>query len=273
EFPHVIVLDGTFDDNPDTLIFGYEGLELSQLRIKTPNLEKLDDAYAAALENERRLIREDAQNKEYVAYTRAESSLLILKNEKKSALLKLEAASLALPYERGELSITPAPPPPPNPEPYENPRQDFGKQGYIKPREYTPNDYEAIYLGLAVHALFEMEGNDYARNRYGALCDYDKALKLYDAARTQPEYRELVARGRLHREYPFTYQGQSGYIDLLIEHDDALVVVDYKSATPHDPSGYEKQVRHYMETMRTLKGKPCRGYLFYLDTLKLQEVA
>ena len=275
EFDHVIVLDAPLDDTPDNLIFDYEGLTLKEIRVKLPRLELADPTFKTTLQKERALIYQDARNREYVAYTRAKRSLFVLKNEKKSTFVALEAKGIG-PMRRGALSPNRRPRPKPAPKPPQTRLRSFGKQNYRKESAYSPNDYEAIYLGLAAHALFEMGGNDYALNRYGAYCDYEKAKALYERANDHPPYRALL-KGQVFREVPFVFtdargEKRHGVIDLLIERENEVIIVDYKSAKPEDERPYIEQVRFYQTAMKAIKGKPARGYLFYLDTLTLKEV-
>ncbi len=269
EFDHIIVIDQPYIQKVPPIIYDYDGVELQDIRIRVKGLEALDRSYKKALEKEKALMRKDAQNREYVAYTRAKNSLFILKNEKQSSFLALEEKKMSE-HSRGVLTI--------NTTPSSNKVEKFtkelkfvGYQEHKKPKEYKPNDFEAIYLGLAVHALFEMDGSDYALNHYGGYCDFSKAKELYERAKSDPIYCKFLD-GKVYREYPFIYGGQQGAIDLLIERDDEIIIIDYKSATPTNERSYQEQVGFYIKAMRAIKKKPVRGYLFYLDSCSLKEV-
>ncbi|MRI58010.1 MAG: helicase [Epsilonproteobacteria bacterium] len=275
EFDHVIVLDEIFDERVDSLIFDYDGLRLIDIRIKLSHLEKADPTFAKVLEKELKLIRQDMLNKEYVAYTRAKESLFVLKHEKKSSLLALEGGGIGevalgqiqIPSKKDDKEIVSV---------YNQKLLYLGEQEYQGQKEYKPNDYEAIYLGLALHALFEMDGSDYALNRYGIYCDFDRAKELYEKGKEYEEYLRLLD-GKLVKEAPFVYvdkngQKRNGVIDLLIEKEDEVIIIDYKSTRPQDESAYLEQVGFYMTAMRAIKKKPVRGYLFYLDRCELREV-
>ncbi|NPA84084.1 MAG: RecB-like helicase [Epsilonproteobacteria bacterium] len=271
EFDHVIVIDDNLPKREE-IIFEYDGLELKDIWIKIPQLEEANPHFASILERERQLVKEDLRNLEYVAYTRARDSLFIFKNPSNSSLLALEAAGLQS-QTWGTLEVTPAPSTPAtNPSPFQGDLRYFGRQEYKEIPEYNPNDYEAIYLGLAVHALFEMEGSEYARNRYGLYCDFERAKALYNAGNGAKEYQRLLKEGRIRREVPFVYRGQYGIIDLLIEGEEELVIIDYKSVTPKDQRPYIDQVAFYKDAMGAIHKKGVRGYIFYLDRLVLEEV-
>jgi exodeoxyribonuclease V beta subunit len=272
EFEHVVVVDENYRERPGQIIYDYEGIELKDLRINLAGLEEVDGSFKDALERERRNIRKDMKNREYVAYTRAKSSLFILKHPQNSSFLALEEKGFGEPFVRGRIEIERAHTPKEPAQKFTKRLQNVGPQEGKAPKEYKPNDYEAIYLGEAAHALFEMDGNDYALNHYGLYCDYERARKLYERGREYEPYRELLKRGKVYREFPFVHNGRWGYIDLLVVGEDEAVVVDYKSARPHDERPYIDQVRHYIEAAEALFGKKTRGYLYYLDTFDLKEV-
>ncbi|MRJ03081.1 MAG: RecB-like helicase [Epsilonproteobacteria bacterium] len=273
EFDHLVVVDTPRRERGDKVLFDYDGVRLRDIRVKMKSLEWADPSFAALLEREKKLMKEDLEHREYVAYTRAKESLFILKNREKSSLVALEASGVGEgvwgrlePQEGGN------PSPRGEVERFTKHLRYFDPQDYRGEREYEPDDYEAIYLGSALHLLFEMEGNDHALNRYGIYTDMEKARRLYGRGMESEAYRELLERGRLHRELPFIFRGQHGVIDLLIEGEEELIVIDYKSVKPHDEEKYLKQVGFYKEAVEAIYGKPVRGFLFYLDRCELREV-
>ncbi|WP_456451537.1 RecB-like helicase [Hydrogenimonas sp.] len=272
EFEHLIVLDrlgqGARDDAP--VIFDYEGIELRALRMKFRHREAVDADYAAALEREKRLAGEDAMNRAYVAFTRAKSSLFVLKKEKKSAFefLHLQAGSV------GELEVARAEKADEKRlEPLRLKGLDYGRQEVTHdPERYEANDFGAIYLGQGVHYLFETEDFDAFLNRYGALCDPEKAKALYEAGRSNIAYLFLTEGEAIH-ELPYVWEGREGVVDLFVDKGEEGVIVDFKTATPHDIEAYRQQLRRYKEALTALmRGKRIEAYLYFLDTLELQQV-
>jgi exodeoxyribonuclease V beta subunit len=60
--------------------------------------------------------------------------------------------------------------------------------------------------------------------------------------------------------------------DLLIEKDDEVIIVDYKTHTPEDERGYVKQIKRYKTAMENLKNRPAKGYILYLDKMEMKEI-
>ena len=273
EFEHLIVLDrlGRGKSDNSSFIFDYSGIDLKEVWVKFKKREAVDAEYAQALEREKRLRRQDAMNRSYVAFTRARESLFVLKKSRSSAFdfLDLEEMSsgelkcekrtakrvTALPV----LNYTP---------------KSYGRQeSAAEIQKYEANDFEAIYLGLGVHYLFEMEDEEAFINRYGTLCDVEKAKRIVEISKANMEY-SFLTEGRVFHELPFVYRSKAGVIDLFVDKGDSGVIIDYKTATPHDMSGYEEQLKRYREAVLHLmpEKKSIDAYLFFLDTQKLVKI-
>ena len=273
EFGHVVVLDRLGQGSRDRsgIIFDYEGIELKALRMKFKHREAVDPEYAEALAREKALAREDAMNRAYVAFTRAEESLTVVKKPEKSAFGFLDLP----PQRHGRLVVqaetreTPEPPPPLTLR-----QKDYGRQAAAAAAErYEANDFEAIYLGQGVHYLFETEDFDAFLNRFGGLCDVQKARRLYEAGRQNMAYA-ILTEGEAVHEMPYVLEGREGIVDLFVDRGESGVVVDFKTATPHDITAYEEQLRRYREALRRLmpEKREIDAYLYFLDTLELRRV-
>ncbi|WP_456449122.1 RecB-like helicase [Hydrogenimonas sp.] len=273
EFEHLLVLDRLGRSKSDTspVIFDYEGIELKAVRMKFRNRESVDPDYAAAVEREKRLAREDVMNRTYVAFTRAKSSLFVIKKSGRSVFDFLNL----VPETFGELEVEAAPRVSPSlPEPVKFRGRDYGRQEVAKETErYRANDFEAIYLGQGVHYLFEMEDEDAFLNRYGALCDRERALSLARAGRNNIEYLMLTEGKRVH-ELPYIHRGEEGVVDLFVDRGDEGVIIDYKTVTPHDIRSYREQLLRYRKALEILMPEKKRidAYIYFLDTLKLVKV-
>lgn len=261
EFDNVIVLDRLSKEMPDrsNILFYYENAKLKNIKLKIPNREIIDLEYKIIKQNEEKLIKEDKKNVEYVAFTRAKNSLIILKRSDKSVFLtelsKMQIGEVIPSVDEKKEEI----------KKIEVNLRNYGKQEIkVDEEEYKPNDYKAIFLGNALHYSFECEDLEAVRNIYGDFCDIEEIKKLYKIS------KEKLPKGK--KEVPFIYNKQVGRMDLLVEEDDGYTIIDYKSTKPKDISGYEKQVRHYMEVVENLTGKKAKGYLFYIDIQKKEEV-
>lgn len=273
EFEHLIVLDrlgrGRNDTSP--VLFDYDEIELKAVRMKFKKREIVDEDFAEAMAKEKRLAEEDRMNRSYVAFTRAENSLHIVKKPKSSVFDFLD-----LPVQKaGDLRVEKVVcEKAPQMTPVHFEYRDYGRQEVPTPIEsYEANDFSAIYLGLGVHYLFETEDTDAFLNRYGALCDRERALALATAGRENIEYKLLTDGKKIH-ELPYLFHGKPGIVDLFVDQGDRGVIVDYKTATPHDIRDYKAQLRRYKEALEALmpEKRAIDAYLYFLDTLKLVKV-
>jgi exodeoxyribonuclease V beta subunit len=206
-----------------------------------------------------KLIKEDKKNVEYVAFTRAKNSLIILKRNDKSVFLtklsKMQIGEVIPSVDEKKEEI----------KKIEVNLRNYGKQEIkVDEEEYKPNKYEAIFLGNALHYSFECDDIEAVRNIYGDFCDMEEVKRLYKKS------FEKLPRGA--KEVPFIYEKNVGRIDLLVEEEDGYTIIDYKSTNPKDETQYKKQVKHYMEVVESLTGKKAKGFLFYIDIQDFKEI-
>ena len=280
EFEHLIVMDrfsrGANDNSP--LIFEYDGIDIKRVWMRLGNREVVDSEYAKALSIEKRLSAEDRKNRNYVAFTRAKESLSIIaregkdgKEDKISSFNDLNLSEMR----RGELKVKDTLTPKEiSREKVEIEIVDYGRQGVRGDEDdsYNPNDIPAIYLGKAVHYLFETDSKDASLNRYGFFTDMDMVCKLADDGKNNSEYLKLCV-GEMNHEVPFIKGGKVGVIDLLIKDKNRRIIIDYKSATPSDKSEYISQVKRYIRAVKRFeKGVEVEGYIYFLDRLEIYRV-
>ena len=272
EFEHLIVLDrlGRPRSDSSPVIFDYDDIKLRTLKMRFKNRELIDKDYASILQKEKNLAKEDHINRNYVAFTRAKESLHIIKKDKSSSFEMLDLK----PVKTGTIeSKTPAPIPK-APKAIDITITDYGRQKSKeeKEKEYKADDLPAIYLGNAVHYIFETGCFEASRNRYGLYCDIDTAIKTAKEGMKNSQYLSLC-KGDMMREIPFLKSGKVNVIDLLVKRESEYIIIDYKTTTPHDMRGYIKQVRHYMDAISSFYPEyKVNGYLYFLDTMKIVEV-
>ncbi len=273
EFEHVVVLDrlGAGARDSSAVIFDYEGVSLRRVWMRFKNREAVDPAYAEVVQKQKRLNLEDAKNRAYVAFTRAKSSLFVIKKPKRSFFDFLDLSIM----QEGELSIQKKGKKDQTfLQPFRCRYENYGRQEVPSPGEtYRADDFAAIYLGQGVHYLFETEDFDAFLNRYGALCDVEKAENLYKAGSSNIAYLMLTEGHRIH-ELPYVFAGQEGIVDLFVDQGERGVIIDFKTAKPHDLRGYQAQLRRYKEALSRLMPEKKRidAYLYFLDTLELLPV-
>jgi exodeoxyribonuclease V beta subunit len=275
EFEHVIVLDqlGRGRSRNDPIVYDYEGATLKGLFYRIKDREWVDEAYARALEKEKKASEEDRMNTLYVALTRAVESLSILSKSRGSWFEPLELS----PCERGEIEVSFSEPKPgelKTPPPYAG--ISFGRQeeSLVAVREET-RDYHAVQFGTALHFTLEVMGEfsfaalnaalESTRNRFGAILPpgaIEEIERRIGVLMSDPLFRTLSA-GEQRREQTVRYQGGIHVIDLLVRQGEEWIVIDYKSGRDEGEK-HRSQVRRYVEAVGALSGEKVQGYLCYL---------
>ncbi len=285
EFKHVIVLDRLGRPKADTapIIYEYDGIQLQHLFLRMKNRALLDDAYAQALEKEKKLSDEDKLNALYVAFTRAKENLIIVQKSKSSTFDRLDL----LPHRRGETVIA------------RQARQAekthasldyrplvYGTQKEILESEKTEDrDHQAIEFGLGLHYTLEMmERFDSAALKIAMVGTQNRFGAVLDAAALQSIEKRIIrlledaqfsrlSSGEIFKEQPLSYKNELRYLDLLIKHEEHWTVIDYKSAMSHTDE-YLTQVGFYKKAVAEITGEKSEAYLCYLleDEVKWVEV-
>ena len=271
EFEHLIVLDYLGKSRSDTsaVIFDYDGIELKSVRMKFKKRDVVDESFKDVIDKERQLEKEDRMNKIYVAFTRAKSSLIVIKKSKSSIFDFLNLSTKTI----GKLKINKSSNKRYNTQhpPFSIKIEDYGRQNVSSPpKAYNANDFEAIFFGLGVHYLFEVDDKDAFLNRYGRVCDADKVVSLVKSGKANIEYMMLTKGKKIH-EMPYLYKGTHGVIDLFVQNDKQGIIIDYKTTTPADKQNYILQIKQYKEALHHLKPELKRvdAYLYFLDKLEL----
>jgi len=269
EFENVIVLDvlGQNKNSHNELLFDYDGVELKDIKKYFKGREIVDSEYKNVLEKEQLLEYEDSKNAEYVAFTRPKNSLFVIKKSKSSKFVTNLTPQIIGEFENdiekdNSKKI----------EKFNLTLKNYGKQDYkkIEEKEYKPNDFEAIYFGLATHYAFECENIDALINKYGEFCDVNSAFEMFQNGRKN--LSKMIENKKVYKEYPFIFNDKEGIIDLLVEDNEEVIIIDYKTHKPDDERGYIKQIQRYKTAMENLKNKPSKGYIFYLDKMEMKEV-
>jgi len=75
----------------------------------------------------------------------------------------------------------------------------------------------------------------------------------------------------IYHEYEFMYENSIGIIDLLLESDNKIIVIDFKTEII-DKKEYFEQVKKYMEYIKYISDKKVVGYLYSIINDKFIEV-
>ncbi len=285
EFKHVIVADRLKKEPADrsTFIYAYDEITLHNIYLRTTKREHVDKAYFEALEKEKQLRKEDKLNALYVAFTRAEHSLIIVPKEDKNSAFSLIGLS---PCEIGRVQLHENPQaekPQPVPE-YTPIRLGLQEQKIKKENDFKEDIY-AINFGIALHYLLEIlngfsdDDLDNAwwamKNRYEILLqegDTQKILKRVRHLLDDDRFTQLVS-GEIMKEQPVIYNGEIKQLDLLVKKEDRFIIIDYKSSV-QIRSEHKNQVRHYKKAIMEITATPTEAYLCYVrdDGIELIEV-
>ena len=282
EFDHVIVADRFKKPSADrsSLIFEYDDIELKDIHVRIKNRDHFDKKYADALEAEKRLSQDDALNLLYVAFTRAKESLIVCQNETNSSFAVLSLSDCEI----GTITPSPTDKETKKEETLEYERVKLGLQEQkIKNEKEEKQDFEAMHFGTALHYMLEIlesftdNSIDDAywamKNRFEIFlepkrCEEIKA-RVSNLLNHQP-FLELT-NGKVYKEQPISFNGELKQLDLLVEHDDKWVIIDYKSSATRQ-SEHIVQVSHYKKAIKKIVDKDVLAYLCYVrdDDIELQ---
>ncbi len=281
EFEHVIVADRFKKKSADrsSLIFEYDDIELKELHVRIKNREHFDRNYADAKEKIKKLSYEDELNLLYVAFTRAKESLTICQKEENSSfeILGLSASSIGqistkeTKQEIKEIKILE----------YED--NQLGSQEKKTKTEKSDNtNLEAKYFGLGLHYMleiiedFDLEHVQNAywamKNRYEIFLEPSSPDEIKNRVIALLEHKPFLKllSGKILKEQPISYEGELKILDLVIEHENHFIIIDYKSSQKQQ-SDHIKQVLGYKNAMQNIVDKDVIAYLCYLrkDETKL----
>ena len=283
EFEHVLVVDRFKKKSGDksSMVFEYDDIVLKELYVKFPNRACVDAAYAGALEKEKKLVGEDELNVQYVAFTRAKESLIICKKTKDSAFanLGLEPSSYGVLDVEEKVLLKEAQ------EPFHYAAPKTGAQEAAKNEKEQKDNIQAINFGLALHYMLEILkafDEESLEEAYWAMKNrYEMSLGEGEAEQIKRRVAQLfyhdsflsLVDGKCFKEQPIAYRGELKQIDLLVEKEDEVIVIDYKSSATKQQA-HIKQVAYYKEAMGKIVDKKVVAYLCYVreDGVVLEEV-
>jgi len=80
-----------------------------------------------------------------------------------------------------------------------------------------------------------------------------------------------IEKANIYHEYEFIYNDSIGIIDLMLEYDNEIKIIDFKTEKI-DKKEYISQVKNYMEYIRNITNKEVKGYLYSILNDKIKEV-
>ena len=278
EFEYVIVLDKLTRPNSDKapLIFHYnDDLTIDQILYRTQNREHFDDNYARIMEERKASSLKDRKNVLYVALTRAVEGLIVIKKPEGSIFDEIDI----LPIKIGEINVKRSALGVQQEEGEENlpvTISNYGTQEVGTQEEEEEKDYAAILFGTALHYTLEIMGDFGAQslkralvsvqNRYGQLLGSDGLAEIEKRIRAligNETFLALLNGAKVMKEQSLSFDGELKQIDLLLEYDDHMLVIDYKSSKKYALK-HQSQVNYYRHAIEKITQEPTGGMIIYL---------
>jgi exodeoxyribonuclease V beta subunit len=209
----------------------------------------------------------------YVALTRAVEGLIVIRKSKDSLFdaLGMEVIQLGKLEIKDNISRVDIPT-------HQEPMviTNYGTQETPNPEEDEEKDYEAILFGTALHYTLEMLGEftleslsvamTSLQNRYGQQLTQQSIEEIEKRVRTliaNKAFQILLDGATLRKEQSLSFEGELKQIDLLLEYEDKMLVIDYKSSKKYG-SKHQKQVAYYKKAIENITGKKTEGMVVYL---------
>ena len=125
---------------------------------------------------------------------------------------------------------------------------------------------DKMELGTKIHYYLEML--DFKNPDYESVDN--KYLNKIQAFIDSPLLKN-IKEAKIFKEYEFMDDGKHGFIDLLLEYEDKIVIIDYKTKTIDDVH-YDEQLNGYRTYIESLSSKPVYCYLYSIIDETYREV-
>ena len=125
---------------------------------------------------------------------------------------------------------------------------------------------DKMELGTKIHYYLEML--DFKNPDYTSVDNkYINKIKAF----IDSPLLENIKEAKIFKEYEFMDDGKHGFIDLLLEYEDKIVIIDYKTKTIDDVH-YDEQLNGYRTYIESLSSKPVYCFLYSIIDETYREV-
>ena len=125
---------------------------------------------------------------------------------------------------------------------------------------------DKMELGTKIHYYLEML--DFKNPDYTSVDNkYINKIKAF----IDSPLLENIKEAKIFKEYEFMDNGKHGFIDLLLEYEDKIVIIDYKTKTIDDVH-YDEQLNGYRTYIESLSSKPVYCFLYSIIDETYREV-
>ena len=138
----------------------------------------------------------------------------------------------------------------------------FSKQAGL----ITKDILDKMELGTKIHYYLEML--DFKNPDYTSVDN--KYINKIKAFIDSPLLKN-IKEAKIFKEYEFMDDGKHGFIDLLLEYEDKIVIIDYKTKTIDDVH-YDEQLNGYRTYVESLSSKPVYCFLYSIIDETYREV-
>ena len=138
----------------------------------------------------------------------------------------------------------------------------FSKQAGL----ITKDILDKMELGTKIHYYLEML--DFKNPDYTSVDS--KYINKIQAFIDSPLLKN-IKEAKIFKEYEFMDDGKHGFIDLLLEYEDKIVIIDYKTKTIDDVH-YDEQLNGYRTYIESLTSKPVYCFLYSIIDETYREV-
>lgn len=121
-------------------------------------------------------------------------------------------------------------------------------------------------LGTKIH--YYLEALDFKNPDYSIIDNkYQDLIKAFINSNLLND----IKKAKIFKEYEFIDDDKHGFIDLLLEYEDKIVIIDYKTKDIDD-SHYDEQLNGYKTYISLLSNKPIYCYLYSIVDKNYREV-
>jgi exodeoxyribonuclease V beta subunit len=281
EFEHVIIMDKIKGEKNGDYPFLYKkdkNLFIEKIFLRDKILENFSNEYRDAVSKENNENKKDKLNKLYVALTRAISGMTVIKKDEKSQfdILSMDTISIGtIEIEKKEQKISK------NEYCYKI-ISKYGLQSKKSEEDISSQSYKAIIFGNAMHYTLEMLGMFdifelenalfHTKRKFGKmllLSELEDIKRRIVRLLQNEEFQKLCIGAKIIKEATFCFNGEIKRIDLLLEQEDKLVIIDYKSSKNFSDK-HLSQVSYYQKATAQITSKVAIAKIVYLLEDKIE---
>ena len=138
----------------------------------------------------------------------------------------------------------------------------------IEKKEIIKNNYS--YSNKEMISKEEYNNMEYGIKLHKRLEQFDLNDEIVKKFINHKEIKD-IDKANIYHEYEFIYNDNIGIIDLLLEYENEIIIIDFKTELI-DKEEYNNQVKQYMNYIKSISTKEVKGYLYSILNDKFKEV-